>query len=123
MNDTLQKALKKLRLSGLAQTLDVRLQEAAGNGLNHAEFLDIMTGKEIVALFFRQDGNTSSTFSRIWNRESATKSAPEMKTMARLRPGMCSPLWVFIQYVPQRGNTQWAANFSKKSSSFTFPKF
>ena len=28
MHDTLQKALKKLRLSGLAQTLDVRLQEA-----------------------------------------------------------------------------------------------
>lgn len=26
---------------------------------NHAEFLDIMTGKEIIALFFRQDGNTT----------------------------------------------------------------
>jgi DNA modification methylase len=26
---------------------------------NHAEFLDIMRGKEIIALFFRQDGNTT----------------------------------------------------------------
>lgn len=27
--------------------------------LNHAEFLDIMTGKEIIALYFTQDGNTT----------------------------------------------------------------
>ena len=46
MHDTLQKALKKLRLSGLAQTLDVRLQEAAGNGLNHAEFLELILQDE-----------------------------------------------------------------------------
>lgn len=26
---------------------------------NHAEFLDVMTGKEIIALFFTQDGNTT----------------------------------------------------------------
>ena len=31
MNDRLQSQLKELRLSGLAQTLDVRCQEAAGN--------------------------------------------------------------------------------------------
>jgi DNA replication protein DnaC len=47
MNDTLQKALKKLRLSGLAQTLDVRLQEAAGNSLNHAEFLELILQDEL----------------------------------------------------------------------------
>ncbi|MEE9295612.1 MAG: hypothetical protein V3W34_11715, partial [Phycisphaerae bacterium] len=28
-------------LSGLAQSLDVRLQEAAGKGLNHLEFLEL----------------------------------------------------------------------------------
>ena len=33
MNDRLQSALKQLRLSGLAETLDVRLQEAAGHQL------------------------------------------------------------------------------------------
>ena len=40
MNDRLQSALRQLRLSGLAQTLDVRLQEASGHQLSHAEFLD-----------------------------------------------------------------------------------
>ena len=50
MNEAMQTALKKLRLSGMAQSLDVRLQEASGNGLNHAEFLDVLSGKEIIAL-------------------------------------------------------------------------
>jgi DNA replication protein DnaC len=47
MHDTLQKALKRLRLSGLAQTLDVRLQEATGNGLTHAEFLELILQDEL----------------------------------------------------------------------------
>ena len=42
MNATLSDALKRLRLSGLAGALDVRLQEAAGNSLNHAEFLELI---------------------------------------------------------------------------------
>lgn len=29
---------------------------------NHAEFLDVMTGKEVIALFFTQDGNTTHSF-------------------------------------------------------------
>lgn len=41
MKETLAVTLRKLRLSGLAQTLDVRLQEAAGNGLSHEEFLEL----------------------------------------------------------------------------------
>ena len=36
MNDALRGALKKLRLSGLLESLEVRLQEAAGHGLSHA---------------------------------------------------------------------------------------
>ena len=48
MNEALQTALKKLRLSGLAQSLDVRLQEAAGNHLNHAEFLELALQDELV---------------------------------------------------------------------------
>lgn len=47
MHDALQKTLKKLRLSGLAQSLDVRLQEAGGNGLNHAEFLELILQDEL----------------------------------------------------------------------------
>lgn len=29
---------------------------------NHAEFLDVLTGKEIIALFFKQDGNTTHSW-------------------------------------------------------------
>ena len=47
MNDALLKALKRLRLSGLAQTLDVRLQETAGHNLNHAEFLELILQDEL----------------------------------------------------------------------------
>ena len=42
MKESLSSALKKLRLSGLAQTLEVRLQEAAGHNLSHDEFLEII---------------------------------------------------------------------------------
>lgn len=48
MNDSLASALKQLRLSGLLQTLDVRLQEAQGNSLNHAEFLELILQDELV---------------------------------------------------------------------------
>ncbi|MHC4093663.1 MAG: IS21-like element helper ATPase IstB [Planctomycetota bacterium] len=47
MNESTYTALKKLRLSGLAQSLDVRLQEATGNGLNHAEFLELILQDEL----------------------------------------------------------------------------
>jgi len=47
MNESLQGTLRKLRLSGLAQSLDIRLQEAAGNGLNHAEFLELVLQDEL----------------------------------------------------------------------------
>lgn len=46
MNETLATSLRQLRLSGLAQSLDVRLQEAAGNGLSHAEFLELILEDE-----------------------------------------------------------------------------
>ncbi|MGH7953744.1 MAG: IS21-like element helper ATPase IstB [Limisphaerales bacterium] len=48
MNITnLEKTLKELRLSGLCQTLDVRLQEAAANRLGHAEFLELICQDEL----------------------------------------------------------------------------
>jgi DNA replication protein DnaC len=47
MNDALQTALTKLRLSGLAAALDVRLQEAQGNSLNHVEFLGLILQDEL----------------------------------------------------------------------------
>jgi len=48
MNATLTDALRRLRLSGLARVLDVRLQEAAGNHLSHADFLELILADELV---------------------------------------------------------------------------
>jgi DNA replication protein DnaC len=47
MNAKLAECLKKLRLSGMAQTLEVRLQEATANRLNHAEFLELVLADEL----------------------------------------------------------------------------
>lgn len=47
MNEALRKRLRQLRLSGLAQALDVRLQEAAGHGLSHMEFLELILQDEV----------------------------------------------------------------------------
>ena len=47
MNESLHTALKRLRLSGLAGSLDVRLQEAAGHRLGHAEFLEMLLQDEL----------------------------------------------------------------------------
>jgi len=54
MNESLQMALKKLRLSGMTRSLDVRLQEAAGNGLNHLEFLELILQDELLVRNERQ---------------------------------------------------------------------
>jgi DNA replication protein DnaC len=47
VNESLQTTLRKLRLSGLAQSLEVRLQEAAGHNLTHAEFLELIFQDEL----------------------------------------------------------------------------
>lgn len=47
VRETLMKTLKELRLSGLADSLDIRLQEAAGHQMNHAEFLELILQDEI----------------------------------------------------------------------------
>ena len=47
MNESLLTTLRKLRLSGLALSLDIRLQEAAGHNLTHAEFLELIFQDEL----------------------------------------------------------------------------
>jgi DNA replication protein DnaC len=47
MNDALQKTLRQLRLSGLAQSLEVRVQEATANRLSHQEFLELIMQDEV----------------------------------------------------------------------------
>ena len=54
MNDALRSALKKLRLSGLLESLEVRLQEAAGHGLSHVEFLELILQDELAVRSDRQ---------------------------------------------------------------------
>jgi DNA replication protein DnaC len=46
-SSNLETTLKQLRLSGLCQTLSVRLQEAAANRLAHAEFLELILQDEL----------------------------------------------------------------------------
>ena len=52
----LETTLKQLRLSGLLQTLSVRLQEAAANRLSHAEFLELICQDELHVRHERQIG-------------------------------------------------------------------
>jgi DNA replication protein DnaC len=54
MNERLLSMLRALRLSGLAQSLDVRLQEAAGHQLSHAEFLELILQDELLVRQERQ---------------------------------------------------------------------
>lgn len=54
MNDRLQTSLRQLRLSGLAESLDIRLQEAASHQLSHAEFLELVLQDELLVRNQRQ---------------------------------------------------------------------
>lgn len=54
MNESMQTALRKLRLSGLAQSLDVRIQEAVSHDLNHTEFLELILQDELAIRADRQ---------------------------------------------------------------------
>ena len=54
MNERLLTLLKQLRLSGLAQSLDVRIQEAAGHQLNYVEFLELILQDESLVRNQRQ---------------------------------------------------------------------
>jgi DNA replication protein DnaC len=47
VNESLQTTLRKLRLSGLAQSLEVRLQEASSHNLTHGEFLELIFQDEL----------------------------------------------------------------------------
>ena len=70
MNSTLVTSLKRLRLSGLALSLEVRLQEAAGNGLNHMEFLELILEDELA---IRAD--------RLMNRRVKAAASRDPKTL------------------------------------------
>ena len=54
MNDHLAKTLKKLRLSGLLESLEVRLHEAQSHQLNQLEFLELILQDELAVRSDRQ---------------------------------------------------------------------
>jgi DNA replication protein DnaC len=54
MNESPRVALNRLRLSGMAASLDARLQEAAGHQLSHAEFLEMVLQDELMVRGQRQ---------------------------------------------------------------------
>jgi len=54
MHANLREQLKQLRLSGLAQSLEVRFQEAKSSKLDHAEFLELILADELVVRRDRQ---------------------------------------------------------------------
>ena len=61
--DTLHHTLRSLRLSGLQQTLDVRLQEAGASQLTHLEFLELLRD----GLFCQREiNNYRRCFERLW---------------------------------------------------------
>ena len=84
MNDTLRSTLKKLRLSGLVQSLDVRLQEASSHGLNHVEFLELILQDELAV---RSD--------RLLQRRVKVASFRELKTLDHFD-------WSFNPSVPKK---------------------
>jgi len=69
MNEALQTAMRKLRLSGMSETLEVRLQEAAGNRLSHVEFLELVLQDELTV---RTDRLTSRRVKAAAFREQKT---------------------------------------------------
>jgi len=66
MNPQLMSNLKQLRLSGLASSLEVRLQEAAGNQLSHQEFLELIVNDELAV---RNDRSIARRIKRASFRE------------------------------------------------------
>lgn len=58
--------LRQLRLSGLASTLEVRLQEASGNQLSHVEFLELIVNDELAV---RNDRSIARRVKRAFFRE------------------------------------------------------
>jgi len=54
MNINLREQLKQLRLSGMSETLEVRLQEAKSSRLDHVEFLELILQDELAVRLDRK---------------------------------------------------------------------
>ncbi len=90
-NAALIESLKKLRLSGLSQSIDVRLQEASANRLSHSEFLELVLADELAV---RHD--------RLVARRTKAASFREQKTLEDFE-------WDFNRSIPKRAIYDLAA--------------
>jgi DNA replication protein DnaC len=70
MNNTLAQSARKLRLSGLLSTLELRLQEATSHQLPHAQFLELVFQDEL-----------NARAQRLIDRRKKAASFREMKTL------------------------------------------
>src|SRR5260370_28279710 len=89
MKASLRSALKQLRLSGLLESLEVRLHEAAGNGLTHAQFLEIIVHDELAVRGDR----------RVQRRGKAAQ-LPPMKTLEGFHWSVNPSIQRKLQYHP-----------------------
>jgi DNA replication protein DnaC len=91
MSTSLPATLKQLRMSGAMRTLDLRLQEAIGHALNHAEFLELVLQDELAVrgdrLFQRRlkaagfrDHKTLETFDWSFNPSIKKKQVYDLAT-------------------------------------------
>jgi DNA replication protein DnaC len=98
MNPHLEKVLKQLRLSGLASSLEIRLQEAAGNRLSHVEFLELIMQDELAVRRDRlhqrrlkqaafRERKTLEDFNWSFNTSIPRKRVYDLATGAFLREG------------------------------------
>ena len=98
MNEALQITLRKLRLSGLAQSLDVRLHEAQSHQLSHGEFLELILQDELAVRADRQlerrtraamfrDQRTLEDFDFSFNTSIKRKAVYDLASGAFVRQG------------------------------------
>lgn len=98
MNNNLNDALRKLRLSGLLESLEVRLHEAASNKLTHVEFLELILQDELAIRFDRlvdrrtraaafRDQRTLQDFDWDFNRSIKKKPFLDLATGEFVRQG------------------------------------
>ncbi|HLY75011.1 MAG TPA: ATP-binding protein, partial [Planctomycetota bacterium] len=97
MKDQMATTLRKLRLSGAAQTLDLRLHEARGNSLSHEEFFELvlqdelnirkdrMIRRRVKMASFRQAVKTLEDFSWDFNPSIKRKQIYDLATCQFIR--------------------------------------
>ena len=99
--DNIRTQLKQLRLSGASTALDLRLQEARANCLDHAQFLEILMQDELL-----------------------NRSNNKMKAALRLAYSGLKPLsdfdWQFNPNLDRRAFTNSPGDFVRKGTNVLF---